>query len=508
MKSIFNTVLVCLCCTVYSQTLTKSQLLDKIKGGWAGQTIGVTFGGPVEFRYCGTIIQPYQPIPWYKGYVADQLVHNDGLFDDLYMDLTWVEVLERDGLNATAEAFGDAFAHKSYKLWHANQAARYNILHGIKPPQSGHWIHNPHADCIDFQIEADFAGLMSPGMPQAASEISDRVGHVMNYGDGWYGGVFIANLYSLAFTSNDIPFMISQALGAIPKNTKYYKVISDVMNWYTLYPLDWKRTWFALQNKWSEDIGCPEGVFHPFNIDATINSAYVVIGLLYGHGDFTKTLEITTRCGQDADCNPSSAGGILGTMLGYSKIPAYWMEGLDKAEDINFAYTDISLNKIYELSMKHALENIKANGGTVNENSVFIKSQSVKPVQYEQSFEHMTPTYYIRKNKNLQDTMSISFTGTGIVVKGYVSGKTEHHPYIANVDFLIDGRNIESATLPAEFTTRRYELFWKYQLTKGNHLLQMKLNNPEGDHEVRVTEVLVYGEKGETLNGFYKLESK
>ena len=52
-------------------------------------------------------------------------------------------------------------------------------------------------------------------------------------------------------------------------------------------------------------------------------------------------------------------------MLGYSKIPAYWMEGLDKAEDINFAYTDISLNKIYELSMKHALENIKANGGTV-----------------------------------------------------------------------------------------------------------------------------------------------
>ena len=49
--------------------------------------------------------------------------------------------------------------------------------------------------------------------------------------------------------------------------------------------------------------------------------------------------------------------------------------------------------------------------------------------------------------------MSISFTGTGIVVKGYVSGKTEHHPYIANVDFLIDGRNIESATLPAEFTT-------------------------------------------------------
>jgi hypothetical protein len=58
-----------------------------------------------------------------------------------------------------------------------------------------------------------------------------------------------------------------------------------------------------MQDKWSEDIGCPEGVYAPFNIDATINSAYVVIGLLYGKGDFTKTIEITTRCGQDADCN-------------------------------------------------------------------------------------------------------------------------------------------------------------------------------------------------------------
>ena len=74
--------------------ISTSTLLDKIKGGWAGQTIGVTFGGPVEFRYNGTMIQTYHPIPWYKGYVAEMMTHNDGLYDDLYMDLTWVEVLE------------------------------------------------------------------------------------------------------------------------------------------------------------------------------------------------------------------------------------------------------------------------------------------------------------------------------------------------------------------------------------------------------------------------------
>jgi hypothetical protein len=88
------------------------------------------------------------------------------------------------------------------------------------------------------------------------------------------------------------------------------------------------------------DIGCPEGVFAPFNIDAKVNAAYVVIGLLYGGSDYTKTLEITTRCGQDADCNPSSAGGILGTILGYNKIPSFWKQGFERSGRNRFQIHD------------------------------------------------------------------------------------------------------------------------------------------------------------------------
>jgi len=42
-----------------SITLSKEKLADKIKGGWAGQTNGCTYGGPVEFIYNGTLIQDY-----------------------------------------------------------------------------------------------------------------------------------------------------------------------------------------------------------------------------------------------------------------------------------------------------------------------------------------------------------------------------------------------------------------------------------------------------------------
>ena len=188
-------------------TISKERLLDKIKGGWAGQTIGCTYGGPTEFKFNGTMIQEYTPIPWPEHYIKWWYENTPGLYDDVYMDLTFVEVFDRLGIDAPVDSLAAAFANAGYVLWHANQAARYNILNGIRPPESGHWLNNPHADDLDFQIEADFAGLMSPGMPNAASEFCDRAGHIMNYGDGWYGGVYVAAMYSLSFVSDDIEIL-------------------------------------------------------------------------------------------------------------------------------------------------------------------------------------------------------------------------------------------------------------------------------------------------------------
>ena len=140
-------------------TLSQEVLKDKIKGGWAGQTIGVTFGGPTEFKFNGTMIQDYVPIKWYDGYLKNTMENNAGLYDDVYMDLTFVEVFEKKGLDAPIEDFANAYANAGYMLWHANQAGRYNILHGISAPQSGQWENNPHADCIDYQIESDFCRI-------------------------------------------------------------------------------------------------------------------------------------------------------------------------------------------------------------------------------------------------------------------------------------------------------------------------------------------------------------
>ena len=479
-----------------TMTISKEQLKDKIMGGWAGQTIGVTFGGPYEFRFQGTFIGDYQPLLWYNGYLKEAMINNPGLYDDLYMDLTFVDVFEKYGLDAPVDSFANAFAHAGYMLWHANQAGRYNILHGLKAPESGFWKNNPHADCIDYQIESDFSGLMSPGMPNTASAISDKVGHIMNYGDGWYGGIFVGAMYTFAFTSNDIPSIVGNALKCVPSQSSFYQCIHDVIRWHQRYPNDWKQTWLEVQRKWANDIGCPDGVFAPFNIDAKVNAAYVVMGLLYGNGDYTKTLEIATRCGQDADCNPSTAGGILGTVLGYKKIPAYWKMGLKEAERIDFKYTTMSLNKVYEVGLKHALENIERNGGKLMGENIQIKLQEPVSVRLEQSFTGVYPVNKIPVHWNQAgDEISFEFEGTGFVLRGETSNGDSDSDYVFETALYVDGKKIESPVLPANFTTRRHELCWNYDLPKAKHSVVLKILNPSKEIKVQSTDAIVYSDK-------------
>ena len=480
-----------------SVTISKTRLLDQIKGGWAGQAIGCTYGGPTEFRFQSTFIPDYQPISWSRDSLRWFFENAPGLYDDIYMDLTFVEVLEKLGLDAPAVAFAERFAGAGYSLWHANQMARYNILNGIPPPQSGHWLNNPHADDIDFQIEADFAGLMSPGMPNAAALICDRVGHIMNYGDGYYGGVYVAAMYSLAFIESDVQRLVEEALRMIPPESLYAQTIQTVIKGYREDPNDWKETWFKVQKTWGQDVGCPEGVFSPFNIDAKINSAWVVLGLLYGDGDFGKTIDISARAGDDSDCNPATAGGILGTMLGYAKIPASWKQGLAAVEPLDFKYTTISLSETYDLSFKHALQLVGRNGGIIDGDTVQIKFQKPKAVPLEVGFEGHYPKERRPLDVRLNETTTeagFSFDGIGFAVNGEAVKSNKEGPDVdLKVEMTIDGEPAVMSTLPTADRTRKPTLFWRYQLRPGQHQVLFKILNPSPGADIHLADVVIYG---------------
>jgi hypothetical protein len=357
--------------------LSRAQLLDKIRGGWAGQMIGVSYGAPTEFQSNGHIND--SAIRWSPAQVSNALDQ-----DDLYVEMTFAKVMDDRGLEATSEQYGEAFKASLYELWHANAGARRVLNQGIKAPWSGHPQYNFHANDIDFQIEADFIGLMCPGLPRESNKYCDRVGRVMNYGDGLYGGMFVCGMYAAAFFERDPRRVVEAGLACIPAKSQYARLIRDLLEWSKAYPEDWRRVWRLVEEKWDRDDPCPDGALDAFNIDAKLNGGYIAFGLLFGGLDFQKTLEVATRCGQDSDCNPSSAGGVLGVMLGFDRIPESFKSGLAALADKKFSFTEYSFNQIVRSTETRALRVIEQAGGKVDERDVVIPYERPKAPRLEQ----------------------------------------------------------------------------------------------------------------------------
>jgi len=305
-------------------------LKDKIAGGWAGKMVGVTYGAPTEFRAQGKIFT--DSIKWVPSDIRGSMWQ-----DDMYVQLTFLMSMDKYGIDAPAKKYQEMFAKAGYPLWHANMQARKNYYDSIFAPLSGTPEYNIHADDIDFQIEADYIGFMCPGMPRTAAEIADKTGRIMNFGDGVYGGIFVAALYAEAFFESDLNIIIEKALLSLPSGSDYYQIVKDVIKLHNQYPDDWEASWKELEAKWGDVDICGAG--SAFNIDAKLNGAYIVMGLLYGNGDPLRTLEISTRCGQDSDCNPSNALAVLGVIKGFSGLQEEMQKGVKSLGDSLFIHT-------------------------------------------------------------------------------------------------------------------------------------------------------------------------
>lgn len=478
--------------------ISRELLLDKIKGGWAGQMIGVSYGAPTEFRAQGRIYE--EALEW-----RPEMIENALNQDDLYVEITFASVLDKIGLNATTVHFGEAFRTTKYPLWHANAAARKNLNRGIQAPWSGHPKYNFHANDIDFQIESDFIGLMCPALPATAIQFADRIGRVMNYGDGLYGGMFVSGMYAAAFIYDDPILIVKAGLACIPPQSEYAQVISDLLYWYEREPHDWRLVWRKIVEKWDKDDICPDGAFSAFNIDAKLNGAFVAIGLLYGNCDFERTMEIATRCGQDSDCNPSTAAGILGTILGYSKIPQKFIAALPQIAKKPFAYTEYSFDAIVSSTEKRALELIRTVGGQVADSTVFIPIQQPVPPSLE-SWSPGKPDRFIpvtvpewkwkgkwidkdgyKISEGADNEATLEFEGKAIVIIGRLSQKG------GSAKVFIDGVE-QTLLLDAYIVPNTYDnILWQsYGLENKKHTLQI-ITLANGDIRSKGCEIPIRG---------------
>ena len=368
----------------FDGTMTEEELRDKVLGGWIGQMAGVALFAKTEFGWAGKIMTEERlnraMAEWDNGTVSINDAFDQ---DDLYVEIPFIDAMKENGAFCDVKYMADNFRDSTFPLWHANKAGRDNLRAGIEYPDSGHYLFNQHADDIDWQIQCDFLGMMYPGLVNAAAERAFEIGHITNYGDGVYGGVFVTAMHAAAYTANSVDEIIKAGISVIPDGTKFKEAMNLVMESYGMGDT-WQQCWQKLETAYGTGDKCPEMSSKAYNIDAKLNSAYILVGLLWGEGDFEQSMIISGRCGQDSDCNPSSVASILGNFYGASGIPEKYKKNLNY-NSTKFTNTDYTLEEVIDINIDLMKEVLSANGATEKDGTWTInKDTTYTPVAYEQ----------------------------------------------------------------------------------------------------------------------------
>ena len=286
--------------------LNKSEYLDKMRACWIGKNIGGTMGGPYE----GT-----RDILDVKGYTTEkgEPLPND----DLDLQLVWLRAIEERGISKiNAQVLGEYWLNFVVGEWNEYGIAKANMRMGLLPPYSGEYNNEKWKHSNGAWIRTELWACLFPGFPDLAIRYaySDAcVDHGM--GEGTYAAIFVAALESAAFFENDLMTLIEKGLSYIPEDCRVAQTVRLAISCYE-QKMDWKDT----RNKIVE-----------FNADlgwfqAPANVSFVVLGLLYGEGDYKKSMLYTVNCGDDTDCTAATIGSIMGLMNGMAGIPSDWAD--------------------------------------------------------------------------------------------------------------------------------------------------------------------------------------
>lgn len=309
--------------------LSYKSYLDKVHGGWIGKCIGGAIGALQEnnkslMDYTMDNVFP-QKIP-----------PNDDLdLQVLYLQ----EVLERKGSRFTAADLAEAFAKYNLCLANEYSVAIKNMELGIEPPLSGSFNNHFFNHSMGCPIRSEIWGFISPGNPEVAAHYAYMDGIVDHEGESVFGEQFYAALEAESFFENDIIKLIGHGLKYVPEETELYRCIHFVVDLH-----ERGIEWIAARGKLVRRFGSSDASYSVINIGITI------MALLYGEGDFTKTMLTAVNSGYDTDCTAATSGAILGVILGAGQIPDFWLNKI--GEDVVIGTVDIKRysDKIIDLA--------------------------------------------------------------------------------------------------------------------------------------------------------------
>lgn len=293
------------------------ELYDKMRGMWLGQLIGNYAGRATEGKYSGEAPNPNSAVLW----VIKQEWDGD---DDTDIEYVALHILETNGLDCRLQEIVEQWSTHigSSGIYIANKQAWHLMGDGYLPPETGSRTYNEHWYSIDSQIATETLGAISPGCVQSAINLTDKFASITNTGFPVHAAQFYCAMYATAFFEANVVDIMTEGLTVIPTTSRTYQVITDVLAWYLDDSQDGHFDWRATRYKLYDNYQGHNSFGRYYNwVESTINTGATVLAILYGQGDFKNTVQIGVLAGWDCDCNPATAGGLIGIIEGFSNLP-------------------------------------------------------------------------------------------------------------------------------------------------------------------------------------------
>ncbi len=352
--------------------ISVAELRDKIAGAWIGQMIGNIYGLPHENKYVNEPGLEKWPYGYSKN--LDKLKSYDGAFSDDDTDVEYMYLLqmEKYGYEPTYEQMREAWMfHIRDRVWLANRAALGLMHFGYTPPFTGDKNINPHWYQIDPQLINEIWAYTAPGMVKYASQKSDWAARITSDSWGTEPTIHYGAMYAAAFFEKDIATLINIGLKELPANGRYTEAVKEMIALHKKYPNDWKQARKEMADKYY--VNEPDLTKTIWN--ANLNGACGILAMLYGNGNFQRTLDLSCAMGFDADNQAATVAGLLGIINGFKSLPADlylpiegWKKPFnDKYINITrYELPDASIQDMIDRMLKMAIQLVEAKGGKIS----------------------------------------------------------------------------------------------------------------------------------------------
>lgn len=277
-------------------------LYSRIYGCWLGKSIGGTLGLPSEGKKQRQNLTFYDPVP-------TTAPPND----DLELQLVWLDLVEKKAPALTKNDFAEAWINHIHYMWDEYGFCRWNLRRGVPLEQVGTF-ENPFHAGMGSPIRSEIWACLFPGDPDSAAHYAALDASLDHGEEGIAGEVLFAVMQNLILSGKCFADALKEAMAYLPPRCETSLAIKLVLQSHAAGVADWEA-WERLLDQHR----------HESFTHAPLNVALTIWALLYGNGDFEKSILYAANGGYDTDCTAATAGATIGLICGAEGIPTRWI---------------------------------------------------------------------------------------------------------------------------------------------------------------------------------------